>query len=429
MQPSGRVIAVIMGGGRGSRLRPLTRDRAKPAVPLAGMYRLVDIPISNCINSGINQIYLLTQFNSASLHRHIREAYKFDSFGGGFVEILAAEQTDAGDNWYQGTADAVRQTLLHLSVADDDLVLILSGDQLYRMDYKAMVTQHLEKQARVTVAATFVPESLASAFGLMRVEQDLSISEFVEKPQDKEVLDSLIVSDEVRAAGGAEGHHRSCLASMGIYVFNGDVLKDALRGNDSDFGKEIIPGLRDGGGLYSYPFDGYWEDIGTVAAFFEANLRLTENVPPFNFFDADNPIFTRSRFLPAAKVNRCDVERAIVAPGSIITAARIHRSVIGIRSHIRDDSILSNVVMMGAQYYETDNTRLQTKDLGRPELGVGRKCHIENAILDMNCRIGDDVHLSPAGKPDGTYLNDAVWIRDGVLVVTKNAVVPSGTRI
>lgn len=395
------------------------------------MYRLVDIPISNCINSGLNQIYVLTQFNSASLHRHIREAYKFDSFGGGFVEILAAEQTEAGDLWYQGTADAVRQNLVHLACEDDDLVLILSGDQLYRMDYRKLIDQHLETQARITVAATFVPTREAHAFGLMRVQEDLSISEFVEKPTDPEVIESLLASPEVRAAGrtGDEADERCCLASMGIYLFSGAVLKDALRTSGTDFGKEIIPALHEQGRLYAHPFDGYWEDIGTVHAFFEANLRITDDVPPFNFFDADNPIFTRARYLPAAKVNRCDLERAIMAPGSIITAARIHRSVIGLRSHVRDDSILSNVVMMGAQFYETDAVREETKDLGRPELGVGKKCHIEHAILDMNCRIGDDVHLSPIGKADGRYLDDAVQIRDGVLVVTKNAVIPSGTRI
>lgn len=420
-----------MGGGRGTRLSPLTRERAKPAVPLAGMYRLVDIPISNCLNSGLNQIYVLTQFNTASLHRHIREAYKFDSFGNGFVEILAAEQTNEGDKWYQGTADAVRQNLVHLAVEDEDLVLILSGDQLYRMDYGTLIEQHERTQARITVAATFVPASEAHAFGLMRVQDDLSISEFVEKPTEQSVIESLFAPAEARAEGrvGDNALERCCLASMGIYLFNGSVLKEALRTKETDFGKEIIPAmLEDGGAIYSYPFDGYWEDIGTVHAFFEANLRITDDVPPFNFFDADNPIYTRARYLPAAKVNRCDLEKAIMAPGSIITAARIQRSVIGLRSHVRDDTILTNVVMMGAQDYETE-ARRGTRDLNLPELGVGKKCHIEHAILDMNCRIGDDVHLSPTGKPDGVYLDGAIQIRDGVLVVTKNAVVPNGTRL
>lgn len=418
-----------MGGGRGTRLRPLTRDRAKPAVPLAGMYRLVDIPISNCLNSGLNEIYLLTQFNSASLHRHIREAYKFDSFGGGFVEILAAEQNDAGEAWYQGTADAVRQNLSHLGLADDDLVLILSGDQLYRMDYREMIEQHEQTNARVTVAATFVDEAEANALGLMRVQDDLSILEFVEKPQDPDVIRSLFVAPEIRSQLADTSDRNYCLASMGIYVFNGSVLKDALRTTEKDFGKEIIPRLRAGGGLLAYTFDGYWEDIGTVRAFFEANLKLTDDIPPFNFFDADNPIYTRARYLPAAKVNRCDINRAIIAPGSIITASGIHRCVIGLRSHIREGSTLSHTVMLGAQGYDSDFRRAQTRDLGQPELGVGKNCRIQGAILDMNCRIGDDVHLSPEGLPDGGYLDDAVRIQDGVLVVTKNAVIPSGTRI
>lgn len=417
-----------MGGGRGTRLRPLTRDRAKPAVPLAGMYRLVDIPISNCLNSDINQIYLLTQFNSASLHRHIREAYKFDSFGGGFVEILAAEQSERGENWYQGTADAVRQNLLHLKCSDDDLVLILSGDQLYRMDYRAIVKQHRESGARVTVAATPVPESQASAFGLMRVHEDLGIAEFVEKPSDPQVLASLRVPDSLRGRIPDTGPDGYCLASMGIYVFNAGVLKGALQSEHADFGREVIPSLKKDGGLYAFMFEGYWEDIGTVAAFFEANLRLTDPIPPFNFFDAENPIYSRARYLPAAKVNHCDIDRAIIGPGSIITASRIQRSVVGLRAHVREGSTLINTVMMGAQFFETDEDRAENRRLGRPDLGVGFNCHIENAILDMNSRIGSNVRLSPVGKPDG-YDDGAVAVRDGVLVVTKNAVIPDGTVI
>jgi glucose-1-phosphate adenylyltransferase len=417
-----------MGGGRGTRLRPLTRDRAKPAVPLAGMYRLVDIPISNCLNSDINQIYLLTQFNSASLHRHIREAYKFDSFDGGFVEILAAEQSERGENWYQGTADAVRQNLIHLNCEDDDLVLILSGDQLYRMDYRTIVQQHRATGARVTVAATPVHESQASAFGLMRVGSDLGIAEFVEKPKDPAVLASLRVPPELRSRIPDPSGDGYCLASMGIYVFSAGVLKAALQNDDADFGREIIPSLRKDGGLFAFMFEGYWEDIGTVAAFFEANLRLTDAVPPFNFFDAEHPIYTRARYLPAAKVNRCDIDRAIIAPGTIITASRIERSVVGIRAHIRQGSSLVNTVMMGAQYFETEHDRSENRRLGRPDMGVGHNCHIENAILDMNSRIGDNVRLSPAHKPDG-YDDGVVAVRDGVLVVTKNAVIPDGTVI
>lgn len=428
MKRTRRVIAIIMGGGRGTRLRPLTRERAKPAVPLGGMYRLVDIPISNCINSGLNEIYLLTQFNSASLHRHIREAYKFDSFGGGFVEILAAEQTESGDAWYQGTADAVRQNLIHLACEDDDLVLILSGDQLYRMDYREILRQHVDTKARVTVAATPVPESQASAFGLMRVQEDLSINEFIEKPQDPAVVKSLYVPPQVRSRIQDQGDTNYCLASMGIYVFDGDVMKRALQSELTDFGKEIIPSLRESGGLYSYPFDAYWEDIGTVRAFFEANLRLTEDYPPFNFFDAENPIYTRARYLPSAKVNRCVVDRAIISPGAIITAS-VRHSVIGIRAHIRANSVLEDTVMMGCEFYETEEDIALNRKLGRPDVGVGEDCQIDGAILDMSCRIGHRVSLSPKGKADGTYLDEAVWIQDGVLVVTKNAILPDGTRL
>ncbi len=422
-----RNIAVIMGGGRGTRLHPLTEERAKPAVPVAGMYRLVDIPISNCINSGLNEIYLLTQFNSASLHRHVRESYKFDSFGGGFVEILAAEQTPRGERWYQGTADAVRQNLMHLGCKDDDLVLILSGDQLYRMNYQQIIEQHLQTKARITVASTPVSLDVAPQFGLMRVRDDLSISEFVEKPKDPDVIRSLVVPPELSRR--LSGHSERCLASMGIYVFDGGVLKESLASEATDFGKEVIPSQRDAGGLYAYMFEGYWEDIGTVRAFFEANLRLTDPVPPFNFFDESHPIYSRARYLPAAKVNRCDVERAIIGPGSIITAASVHRSVIGLRSHIREGSALKNTVMMGAQYFEMDEQRAENVRLNRPDLGVGARCRIEGAILDLNCRIGDDVVLSAHEKPDGEYLGGVVRIRDGVLVVTKNAVIPSGAQL
>lgn len=421
---SRRVISVIMGGGRGTRLWPLTAERAKPAVPLAAMYRLVDIPISNCLNSGLNEIYLLTQFNSASLHRHIREAYKFDSFAGGFVEILAAEQSERGEHWYQGTADAVRQNMIHLACEDNDLVLVLSGDQLYRMDYRKIIEQHLSTGARVTVAATPIPRSEAEAFGLMRVQDDLSIAEFVEKPKDPALIESLLVPSTLRPGlDSGEGH---CLASMGIYVFDGKVMRDSLKGSAKDFGKEIIPAMLDGGGLYSYVFEGYWEDIGTVHSFFEANLRLTDPMPPFNFFDGDNPIYSRARYLPAAKMGQTTVDHAIIAPGSIVNAARVRRSVIGIRSHIRSGSTLENTVMMGAQFVESEEDQVRNKALGRPDIGVGHDCHIEGAIIDMNARIGNNVRLSGAGKAD--KLEDGpIFVRDGVLVVTKNAIVPDGT--
>ncbi len=424
-----RVISVILGGGRGTRLHPLTRDRAKPAVPIAGMYRLVDIPISNSLNSGLNQIYVVTQFNSASLHRHIRESYRFDPFGGGFVEILAAEQTAHRADWYQGTADAVRQNIMHLNVQPKDLVLILSGDQLYRMDYRELLEQHRSTQAKVTIAATPVAADEAHAFGLMRVRDDLSISEFVEKPKNQQVIESLFVPREVRKRIDDDSDRGYCLASMGIYVFDGDALLGALDNDLTDFGGEVIPSLLGvGRGIYAYAFNGYWEDIGTVRAFFEANLGLTDPVPPFNFFDPVNPIYTRSRYLPAAKVNQCEVHQAIVSPGSIISDASIRRTVIGIRSNVREGTRLSRTVMMGAQWFETDEDRKENRRLGRPDLGIGRNCEIEDAIIDVNVRIGDRVRLSPRGREEG-FTEGPITVRDGVLVVTKNGVIPDGTVV
>lgn len=423
---SPRVVSVIMGGGRGSRLWPLTRDRCKPAVPLAGKYRLVDIPISNCLNSGLNQIYLLTQFNTASLHRHIREAYRFDRFGGGFVELLAAEQTEVHDEWYQGTADAVRQNLVHLALQDEDTVLILSGDQLYRMDYRTILDAHARTQARVTVAATPIPAADASRFGLMRVGDQLEVQEFVEKPKDPQVIDSLLVPSAVSGRPEDQGPH--CLGSMGIYVFSGSVLKKALKSQATDFGREIIPGQLPEGGLFSYVFSNYWEDIGTVRAFFEANLKLTEPVPPFNFFDGEHPIYSRARYLPASKINQADIEATFMADGAIVDRATLRKTVIGLRSHIRAGAELHRVLTLGAEYYETDDQLELNRAAGIPHLGIGRDCYIEDAILDVNARIGDGVHLSPEGKPDGFQEGD-VFVRDGILVVVKNGRIPSGTVI
>jgi len=417
-----RIICVIMGGGRGSRLRPLTQQRCKPAVPLAGKYRLVDIPISNCLNSGLNQIYVLSQFNTASLHRHIQESYKFDPFGGGFVDILSAEQTESGDTWYQGTADAVRQNLMHFGAKDSDLFLILSGDQLYRMDFNPMIRQHIEGGADITVAATTVTKAQAPAFGLMRIEDDYSINEFVEKPEDPKLIDSLVISEKLKASLTKQHEQDVCLASMGLYLFNAGVLRESLASSDTDFGKEIIPNLLGRKRLDGYIFDDYWEDIGTVAAFFEANLRLTDTVPPFNFFDEHNRIYSRARFLPASKINGANIEKAVIADGCILSHCTVRRSVIGIRSMVREGSKLDNVVMMGSDFFELSE---EEEDPSRVPVGVGRNCTIHNAIIDKNARIGDGVHLDPSGLPD-MYAKDGVIIRDGVLVVPKNVTVPSG---
>lgn len=428
MSTGNNTLAVIMGGGRGTRLYPLTMERCKPAVPLAGKYRLVDIPISNCINSNINRIFLLTQFHTASLHRHIQSVYHFDPFGGGFVDILSAEQTEKSADWYQGTADAVRRNLQHFRSFPHELILILSGDQLYRMDFTKILEQHLATKADVTIAAVPFPVSKVEGLGLMQVNDDLSITRFVEKPKDPAVINSLTLSDTLESTLKASHEEKHCLASMGIYVFNRAALAGALDNKMTDFGKEIIPGLLGKMKLYANIFEGYWEDIGTVRAFFDANLALAQPLPPFNFFEPAAPIYTKDNYLPASKINNCTVDYAVLGDGSIIEDSFIKHCVIGIRSFVRKGSRLEDVVMMGADYYESDDQMTSNVGSGRPSLGVGYNCRIRGAIIDKNARIGDNVTLSPDGKPDGTYAHGVI-IRDGVLVVPKGSVVPSGTAI
>ncbi len=423
-----RVICVIMGGGRGTRLHPLTQQRCKPAVPLAGKYRLVDIPISNCLNSELNQIHVLTQFNTASLHQHIQSTYQFDPFGGGFVEILSAEQTEGSEHWYQGTADAVRQNLRHFAASPNDLFLILSGDQLYRMDFRKIINQHRELNADVTLAAIPVNKGEVSGLGVMKVSQNHDIEAFAEKPKDPKVIDSLVIGPALRKSLKNPDNEDVCLASMGIYVFNANVLIESLENEMTDFGREIIPSLLGSHKLCSYIFDDYWEDIGTVGAFFEANLALTDALPPFNFFDEENPIYTRARYLPATKFNQCDMTRVLSGGGSIVSRSTLKRCIIGVRSIISEDSFFENVVIMGSDFYENDSDRQDNRKLGRPDIGIGKGCRIENAIIDKNARIGDGVHLSPRGKPD-LWQAPGVFVRDGVLLVTKNAIIASGTRI
>ncbi|MGV3774869.1 MAG: sugar phosphate nucleotidyltransferase, partial [Verrucomicrobiales bacterium] len=328
----GNVLSIIMGGGQGTRLFPLTRERSKPAVPLAGKYRLVDIPISNCINAGLKRIYLLTQFNSASLHRHISQPYKFDHFTGGFVEILAAEQTFTDTSWYQGTADAVRKNLLHFLNHNFEYVLILSGDQLYRMDFREIINQHVETGAEVSVATIPVVRSEVPALGIMQIDSDRRITRFVEKPKEKEVQDTLKLPKEWHGTLEIPGNDDYFLASMGIYVFNRDVLLKLLDNTHTDFGKHIIPNAIQTHKVYSYVYQGYWEDIGTIRNFFEANLNLAEELPRFNFFDMAAPIFTRPRFLPGSKINGAEIDHAIVSDGCIINHSKIVHSIIGIRS-------------------------------------------------------------------------------------------------
>ena len=424
-----RVLAVIMGGGRGTRLSPLTAERCKPAVPLAGKYRLVDIPISNCLNSDINRIFLLTQFQTASLHRHVQGTYHFDPFGGGFVDIMSAEQTEKGAHWYQGTADAVRRNLIHFRAFPHDLVLILSGDQLYRMDYRKIIEQHLATGADVTIAAIPFPVSKIAGLGLMQVHDDLAIERFVEKPKEQSVIDSLTLSPALESRLATPSPEKRCLASMGIYVFSRAALGESLDNTMTDFGKEIIPGLLGKKKLFAHIFEGYWEDIGTVRAFYEANLALAQPLPPFNFFDPTAPIYTQDRYLPASKLNKCAIDHVVIGDGSILTDSIIKHSVLGIRSYVGEGSVLEDTVLMGADYYETDEQLATNLTKGRPHLGVGKNCRIKGAIIDKNARIGEGSVLNVEGKADGAYANGAVIIRDGVLVVPKGTTIPPGTVV
>lgn len=426
-----KVLCVVMGGGRGTRLCPLTKKRCKPAVPLAGKYRLVDIPISNCLNSKYNRIYLLTQFNTASLHRHIQECYRFDNFGKGFIDILSAEQTESDENWYQGTADAVRQNLAHFTFKDEDTFIILSGDQLYRMDFRDMVNHHHKLNADVTIASTLVPRERACDFGIMRVGKDYDIKEFVEKPKQKEIVDNLVISNELCTELKNICKINHCLASMGIYVFKAKVLREALEQKGSDFGKEIIPMLLGKSRLCSYVFDGYWEDIGTIKAFFNANLMLTDTIPRFNFYDSSNGIYTNVQHLPGSKINSSSMKNTLLTEGCIITNATLERCVIGLRSVIRDGSQLKNVLMMGNDKYEgmDDLTKNENnRKNGRPPLGIGSNCKIVNTIIDKNVRIGNNVTLSPEGKPDG-FTQGNIYVRDGILIILNNTVIPDNTVV
>jgi len=424
-----RVLAVVMGGGRGTRLHPLTLERCKPAVPLAGKYRLVDIPISNCLNSDINRIFLLTQFQTASLHRHVQSTYHFDPFGGGFVDILSAEQTEKTTDWYQGTADAVRRNLLHFRSFPHDLVLILSGDQLYRMDFRTIIQQHIDAKADVTLATVPFPVSKVEGLGLMQVNDDLTIGRFVEKPKDPAVISSLAMSETLESRLATKPAEKQCLASMGIYVFNRTVLAEALDNTMTDFGKEIIPGLLGKKKLMAYIFEGYWEDIGTVRAFFDANLALAQPLPPFNFFEPSAPIYTHPRFLPASKLNKCAIDHVVIGDGCIITDSSLHHCVLGIRCFVDEGCVLEDTIVMGGDYYETADQLAANRTKGRPHLGLGKNCRIKGAIIDKNTRIGDGCVLDATGKADGSYVNGHVIIRDGVLVVPKNAVLPPGTVV
>lgn len=416
---SHNVLGIILGGGQGSRLYPLTEQRSKPAVPIAGKYRLVDIPISNCINSEIRRMYVLTQFNSASLNRHIKNTYNFSFFSSAFVDVLAAEQTIKSKKWFQGTADAVRQSMHHFLRHDFDYALILSGDQLYQMDFNEMIEKHIETESEISIATLPVTAKEATEFGILKTDDKSVITSFIEKPA-AELLPEWTseVSNEMKKAG------RNYLASMGIYIFNKDLLVELMKNPDTnDFGKEIIPQAIEKHKTLSYQFEGYWTDIGNIDSFFEANLGLTDAIPQFNLYDTEKRIYTRARMLPTSKVSGTTLEKTIIAEGCIIHAAVIERSVIGIRSRIGRESTVINSYVMGSDYYES------LEDMDRNKIpilmGIGERCFIKNAIIDKNCRIGDDVRIN-GGKHLEDTETDAYVIKDGIVVLKKNVTLPQG---
>jgi glucose-1-phosphate adenylyltransferase len=415
------VLSIILGGGQGSRLYPLTADRSKPAVPIAGKYRLVDIPISNCINSNIKRMYVLTQFNSASLNKHIKNTYHFSFFSKAFVDVLAAEQTMQSDKWFQGTADAVRQSMHHFLSNDFEYALILSGDQLYNMDFQDMIKKHKESNAEISIATYPVNAKDATGFGLLKTNEENVITSFIEKPATELLSDwTSEVSDDMKAEG------RNYLASMGIYIFNRDLLIKLMENPDTiDFGKEIIPQSIHDHKTISYQYEGYWTDIGTIESFYEANLGLTEDIPKFNLYD-NKRVYTRARILPTSKFSGTVLTNSVIADGCIIHADKIEKSVIGIRSRIGKGTVITNTYIMGSDYYESlediENSKIENL------LGIGNRCHINKCIVDKNCRIGDDVIIN-----GGSHLEDIetdnYLIKDGIVVVKKGATIPKGTKI
>ncbi|MCK5678132.1 MAG: glucose-1-phosphate adenylyltransferase [Flavobacteriaceae bacterium] len=414
-----KVLSIILGGGQGSRLYPLTEKRSKPAVPIAGKYRLVDIPISNCLNSDIKRMYVLTQFNSASLNRHIKNTYHFSFFSKAFVDVLAAEQTMASSDWFQGTADAVRQSMHHFLKHDFEYALILSGDQLYQMDYSLMIKEHIKNKAKISIATIPVNAKDATSFGILKANDKNVITSFIEKP-DAELLPDWTsdVSEDMKSQG------RDYLASMGIYIFNRDLLIELMNDPKTiDFGKEIIPQNIDKQKTLSYQFEGYWTDIGNIDSFFEANIGLTDNIPKFDLFNNEKRVYTRARILPTTKISGTTLNSSVIADGCIISAAKIEKSVIGIRSRIGDESTVINTYMMGSDYYETleeiDSRKINVL------MGIGQRCFIKNVIVDKNCRIGDDVRIN-GGKHLENIETDLYVVCDGIVVIKKGAIIPHG---
>jgi len=420
LNPTKEVLCVILGGGRGSRLYPLTKERCKPAVPLFGKHRLIDIAISNCLNSDLKKIYVLTQYNSESLNKHISRTYKMEPFSNGFVEIMVAEQSVEEKDWFQGTADAVRRCLKHFNDPNIKYVFILSGDQLYKMNLRDILKYHIEKNAEVTVACKSVNPKNIRDLGIVGVDRNNKIRNFIEKPQDKPAIEKMIIKKN----GGT-----TCLGSMGIYLFNKSKLTELLTKDDKvDFGREIIPDAIKSGATYAYVFEGYWRDIGTIKAFYEENLMLTEPLPPLNMFDESWQIYTRPRYLPPAKFENTLVEKSIIAEGAIILSAKISHSIVGLRFRIGEGTFLKDTIAMGSDYYETADQLDADISSGIPFLGVGRDCHIERAILDKNVRVGDGVKIVNSKGLDN-FDGPNYSIRDGIVIVSKNTIIPSGTII
>lgn len=416
------VLAVVLGGGRGQRLFPLTKFRSKPAVPLGGKYRLVDIPISNCLNSGINRIFVLTQFNSASLNKHVVHTYKFDMFSGGFVDILAAEQTPDSSNWYQGTADAVRQSIKHfLPYGDAQYVIILSGDQLYQMDLRKVIQCHIDKEADITVAAKPVSTEYATDLGILKANRDGRVTAFKEKPEPEELPG--LQSDK------PADPERPYMANMGIYVFQRKFLVDLLTETEAvDFGKELLPQSINARRVFSFPFDGYWEDVGTIRSFYEANLALASASPDFNFYNIQMPVYTHPRNLPGSKLNNCDVHQSVIADGCILNGADIKHSIIGVRSRIGGGTTVKHSIIMGADRFETFEQIKENKEKNVSNIGIGNHCTIINAIVDKDVRIGDNVSIINAHNLQEKDGNN-YYIRDGIIIIPKNSWIPNGTVI
>ncbi len=426
-----KTTAVILGGGRGTRLFPLTYERAKPAVSFAGKYRLIDIPMSNCINSGIKRTFVLTQFLSASLHRHIMQTYQFDVFSNGFVDILAAEQTPQRSDWFQGTADAVRATLNHTMYYNPDQILILSGDHLYRMDYRELLGFHQKTNADITICVYPVTFAEAPQLGLLKVDESGIVREFREKPKERRVLEQFSAPRTIFEQKGLVFDEERCLASMGIYVFEREVMLKLLEDqNNTDFGKDVIPSALDNFKVMAYPFGNYWKDIGTISSFFEANISLAQAEPPFELYFPDWPIYTRTRSLPPSRVIQSKIRDSLLVEGSDIVGAHINNSIIGMRATVRKGTEFHNVVMMGADFFDGEQEQIEMKNPKKavPALGIGKKCYIENAIIDKNARIGDGVVIK-SKKTEKDYQGEYFWLCDGITVIPKGAIIPPGTEL